>query len=625
MLNLFPHIEIKEYATIPSPNNSASWVIGFKSDGMYIKNSVGEYKLLYSDHTHDSIESGTSSLSIYGTTSRLTLLLSGNEKVYFDLTSFYKSSEATYNIGKSTNPFTNIYVSKVYLNEMQFMGDSIIVNEICDKFPTGSLSEKLLTANAIKTYVDSVAVGFNFFEGGAKTITTIELDASYSSNTLTANSNGQIPTINGYDLKEDEAVVVNNQKNESHNGVYDVTNTGSALTPFVLYRNTNANEAEELNGLLVRITAGNESGTTYVQVKDVITVGTSDIKFDVFYEPAVAGVTGSGTIDSFAIWNTSTSLKTISGLGISHAYITTPYGIEFNNFDASIKNVNPSGAGKTIHIYTSGNVGIVDGPGGASGDGSVILQGAGGNVGIATLTPLYTLDVGGVINTNSDYYRNGSLLSYSGLSNVVGQTVAIHLNGYLPLISVTNSQMILETGPQLITAMNSPGSHSKVPSEAAIITYIDNYAVAGVNDYTNVKIFSSIGVKAIIYASPPDVYPNASFPVRFTDMPLTGNFPGFTYALEGKTIVIMGIMVRSGPEFGSLDLSVRYRDSTTTGTAIHQTSNDDGDYSGNFSTPRTHVIGKNARVEFCKDNPWEGYNSNTYENAEIVLHFKILD
>jgi hypothetical protein len=53
-----------------------------------------------------------------------------------------------------------------------------------------------------------------------------------SGNTLTATENGRMPKIDGRQMEVDDRVLVMDQGNDAHNGIYSVTDTGSDTTPW---------------------------------------------------------------------------------------------------------------------------------------------------------------------------------------------------------------------------------------------------------------------------------------------------------------------------------------------------------------------------------------------------------
>lgn len=143
---------------------------------------------------------------------------------------------------------------------------------------------------ATKQYVDTVAAGLHA-HAAAVSATTVALPASTYNNgtagvgsSLTANANGALGTIGGYaGLVAGDRVLVKNQGSALQNGVYTITDLGSAGTPWILTRAAdfdNAPSSEIAAGDFVYVQEGTLSGSQWVQTTvDLITIGTSPIVF----------------------------------------------------------------------------------------------------------------------------------------------------------------------------------------------------------------------------------------------------------------------------------------------------------------------------------------------------------
>jgi hypothetical protein len=147
-------------------------------------------------------------------------------------------------------------------------------------------------------YVDNIATGITA-KAQALGATLVNLDATYQNGTagvgatLTNNANGVFPSdfVGVSDWAVDKTILVKNQNNKAHNGVYFISNIGSASTPYVLTRVSPSDEADEIPGTYVFVQDGTNAGTGWVQVvanPATFVVGTDNI--DVFQ------FSGSGTI-----------------------------------------------------------------------------------------------------------------------------------------------------------------------------------------------------------------------------------------------------------------------------------------------------------------------------------------
>lgn len=98
--------------------------------------------------------------------------------------------------------------------------------------------------------------------------TTAALSVTYNAGagTLTATGNGVLPDQDGVTLAVGDSLLVKEQASTFQNGVYDVTDVGSAGTPYVLTRRADANTATELTDATVFPDAGtNNKGKIYTQ------------------------------------------------------------------------------------------------------------------------------------------------------------------------------------------------------------------------------------------------------------------------------------------------------------------------------------------------------------------------
>ena len=158
-----------------------------------------------------------------------------------------------------------------------------------------------------KQYVDNVSSGI-LAKPQVIAATTANLDATYSNGTngvgatLTANSNGAFPQIDGVSVTTvngQRGVLVKNQTNAAHNGRYNLTTQGDSENPWVLTRCGLCDEASEIPGAYVFVTDGTANGQTgWVQHVDnpaTFIVGTDDI--DVFQFAGAGTVTAGTGID----------------------------------------------------------------------------------------------------------------------------------------------------------------------------------------------------------------------------------------------------------------------------------------------------------------------------------------
>ena len=191
---------------------------------------------------------------------------------------------------------------------------------------------------ATKQYVDEVAEGLKV-KPAVQLATTANLDATYSNGTsgvgatLTANSNGAFPTIDGVTLTSttpgSNGVLVKNQSNPAQNGRYNLTTLGDSGTPWVLTRCGLCDQSSEIPGMYVFVKDGTlGEGTGWVAiVSDPATfvIGTDAINFTQFSGAgtytAGNGLTLTGT--SFSI-NTAVTVDINTAQTLTNKTLTSP-------------------------------------------------------------------------------------------------------------------------------------------------------------------------------------------------------------------------------------------------------------------------------------------------------------
>jgi hypothetical protein len=160
-----------------------------------------------------------------------------------------------------------------------------------------------------KQYADAIASGIHFHEA-VELATTAALPANTYNNgasgvgaTLTATANGALTvdsvlTVVGY------RVLVKNQVTQANNGVYTVTQVGSAGTPYILTRatdfdtvGTGVDQIDEGDFFLVTSGVANLNTAWVQQTAPPITIGTTAIVFQQFAAP-ITYTAGTGLTES---------------------------------------------------------------------------------------------------------------------------------------------------------------------------------------------------------------------------------------------------------------------------------------------------------------------------------------
>jgi photosystem II stability/assembly factor-like uncharacterized protein len=163
------------------------------------------------------------------------------------------------------------------------------------------------------------------WKSSVKARTTAALPASTVSgaNTiLTANANGAFPNQDGIAIALNDDILVANEAAQENNGIYELTNAGSAGTPWVLTRRGDANTALKLQNAVVNIDQGTvHADTSWRQDTDSIVLGTSAIVWNDF------NITVPDATDAIkGIVELATEAETITGTDTTRA--VTPAGVK---------------------------------------------------------------------------------------------------------------------------------------------------------------------------------------------------------------------------------------------------------------------------------------------------------
>jgi hypothetical protein len=171
-----------------------------------------------------------------------------------------------------------------------------------------------------KTYADAIASGIHFHEA-VDLATTTALPANTYNNgasgvgaTLTANANGAL-SVDSTLTVVGNRILVKNEVTQANNGVYVVTQVGSAGTPYILTRaadfdtaGTGVDQIDEGDFFLVTSGVVNLNTAWVQQTAPPITIGTTPIVFQQFAAPLVYSA-GTGLNESptytFNIANTT--------------------------------------------------------------------------------------------------------------------------------------------------------------------------------------------------------------------------------------------------------------------------------------------------------------------------------
>ena len=255
---------------------------------------------------------------------------------------------------------------------------------------------------ATKEYVDTIAAAGLHYHDPVRVEQEGNLSATYNNGTsgvgatLTNNSTQAALTIDGVALSLNDRVLIYEQTDQTQNGIYTVTNVGSASTDWVLTRATDADSygASDPDALgqgdaffVLEGAAG--AGELYVMnTEGAITFGTTNITFTQVAATAVytagTGLTLTGTefsADGANITNvdadTLDSLDSTQFLRSDVADTKTAGNL---NFSDSVKAI--FGDGSDLQIYHDGSNSYVS----DSGTGALHLRSASGGVKVVDST-----------------------------------------------------------------------------------------------------------------------------------------------------------------------------------------------------------------------------------------------
>ena len=173
-----------------------------------------------------------------------------------------------------------------------------------------------------KQYADAIASGIHFHEAVALATTaalpanTYNTGSSGVGATLTGNANGALSVDSTLTIVA-ERILVKNEVTGANNGVYVVTQVGSAGTPYILTRatdfdtvGTGVDQIDEGDFFLVTSGTANVNTAWVQQTPPPITIGTTAIVFQQFAAP-ITYTAGTGLNESpsftFNIANTGTA------------------------------------------------------------------------------------------------------------------------------------------------------------------------------------------------------------------------------------------------------------------------------------------------------------------------------
>jgi hypothetical protein len=267
-------------------------------------------------------EVGIGTYTSSGTTlSRTTVLSSSNAGSLVTFAANIKDVFVSYPSSRSV--YLDSAGSAVTTLDIGTLGTST-ANITTANITAGTVSTAPVNNNDIvnKQYADAIASGIHFHEAVALA-TTAALPANTYNNgtggvgaTLTGNANGALSVDSTLTVVA-ERILVKNEVAGANNGVYVVTQVGSAGTPYILTRatdfdsvGTGVDQIDEGDFFLVTSGTANANTAWVQQTPPPITIGTTTILFQQFSAP-ITYTAGTGLSESptytFNIANTGTA------------------------------------------------------------------------------------------------------------------------------------------------------------------------------------------------------------------------------------------------------------------------------------------------------------------------------
>lgn len=254
--------------------------------------------------------------------------------------------------------------SKLYDATSEATASKLVIRDAAGQAKFGTPTDD--SHAATKGYVDAARTGLDVKES-VKLATNAALSAfTHSSGVLTASSNGAL-TVDGVVVHANNRILVKNEtsSNAPYNGIYVVTDAGSASAPFILTRADDANSGAEVTpGMFTFVEQGDTWADTgwVLQTDGAITLGSTNLSFVQFSAAgqliAGNGLTKTGlTLD--VVGTADRIVANADSIDIASTYagqssITTLGTITTGTWDATTVAVTAGGTG--VESFTDNGV-----------------------------------------------------------------------------------------------------------------------------------------------------------------------------------------------------------------------------------------------------------------------------
>jgi len=332
---------------------------GFQSFAAVGNGNTTYYAIV--DSTAGTWEVGIGTYTSSGTTlSRDTVLSSSNSGSLVTFSSNSKDVFVTYPSEKS------VYEDASNTVVQQSFG---AITATSAALTTGTISTAPVNNTDIvnKQYADAIASGIHFHEA-VDLATTTALPANTYNNgtsgvgaTLTANANGAL-SVDSTLTVVGNRILVKNEAAGANNGVYTVTQVGSAGTPYILTRatdfdtaGTGVDQIDEGDFFLVTSGTVNVNTAWVQQTPPPITVGTTALVFQQFAAP-ITYTAGTGLSES------PTYTFNIANIGTAGTYgSASAVPVFVTNAQGQVTSVTNTSVAIAASQVTSGTLAVAQG------------------------------------------------------------------------------------------------------------------------------------------------------------------------------------------------------------------------------------------------------------------------
>lgn len=206
---------------------------------------------------------------------------------------------------------------------------------------------QIMTSNGAgsdPTFQDPAVAGALDFKESVRLATAAALPANtFAVNVLTATGNGAL-TIDGSAVVNGDRVLVKDEAAGANNGIYDVTDAGSAGTPYILTRSADADTSAEVsNGMYTYCGEGTANATKsfVLATADPITLNTTALTFITY--SVGGGAPANADYVTLSLNGTLTNERVLTGT-------------------ASQITITDNGAGSTVVLSTPQNIATTSSP-----------------------------------------------------------------------------------------------------------------------------------------------------------------------------------------------------------------------------------------------------------------------